>query len=200
MGATSGELNARIQTSSSVIEELAAELSKNVAELKDAAKVRAKEEAIFLAGEKKLEYSVNTITCVLTSTVRYPESGSTSPIYKVIVLIDDLAAKVTADGEAEAKAYHDYFEWCDATAAETQNEITSATSKKAKLEATIGELSASIDTSSSEIDKLAAALGKSDAELKDATKVRAKEEAIFLAGEKELEDTVNTLDRAIGII
>jgi len=39
-----------------------------------------------------------------------------NPMASVLQLLDELAAKMTKDGEAEAKAYQEYVEWCDDTA------------------------------------------------------------------------------------
>jgi len=128
------------------------------------------------------------------------QAAESNPLGKVIQLLDELAAKVTADGVAEEKAYADYFEWCDETAANTANEVKTAKSQKAKLEAEIAELTASIETSTSKIEELAGSIAQASAELKDATTVRHKEEAEFLAGEKELVETIDTIDRAVGII
>lgn len=36
-----------------------------------------------------------------------------NPLGKVIQLMDDLSAKVVAEGEAAAKAFGEYKEWCD---------------------------------------------------------------------------------------
>jgi chromosome segregation ATPase len=123
-----------------------------------------------------------------------------NPLGKVIQLMDELAAKVTADGEAEANAYRDYVAWCDNAAANTRNDIKTNTAKKEKLEAKIGELSANIEAGTAKIEELAGAISKATSELDDATAVREKEAAEFAASEKELVETVDTLDRAIGIL
>jgi hypothetical protein len=46
-------------------------------------------------------------------------ASDANPMDKVFELMDDCAAKVKADGEAEAKAYKEYFDWCDDTAKNT---------------------------------------------------------------------------------
>ena len=35
-----------------------------------------------------------------------------NPLGKVMELMDTLAAKITAEGDAEAKAFKEYFAWC----------------------------------------------------------------------------------------
>jgi len=123
-----------------------------------------------------------------------------NPLSKVIELMDALSAKVTAEGEAEAKAFKEYVEWCDDAAANLANEIKTGTSSKEELEAAIGKASADIEASTAKIEELSAAIASDEAELKDATAVREEEVATFEASEKELVDAIDTLDRAVGIL
>jgi len=125
---------------------------------------------------------------------------ATNPMAKVIELMDECAAKVTADGEAEAKAYKEYFEWCDDVAKNSQFEIKTAKANKDKLEAQIGELDASIGDSNTQIEKLTGSIAADEKELEEATAIREKEAADFAAAEGELMDDVDTLDRAIAIL
>eukprot|EP00429_Kryptoperidinium_foliaceum_P016343 CAMPEP_0176039240 /NCGR_PEP_ID=MMETSP0120_2-20121206/19451_1 /TAXON_ID=160619 /ORGANISM="Kryptoperidinium foliaceum, Strain CCMP 1326" /LENGTH=188 /DNA_ID=CAMNT_0017372635 /DNA_START=59 /DNA_END=622 /DNA_ORIENTATION=+ len=67
------------------------------------------------------------------------------PLGTVLSLIDELQAKTIKEGEAEAKAYAAYFEWCDDTAKNGEHAVKTATDQKAKLEAKIGELTSNID-------------------------------------------------------
>merc|ERR1719296_658578 len=123
-----------------------------------------------------------------------------NPMGKVLQLIDELAAKITKDGEAENKAYNEYVEWCDDTAKNTGFAIRTAESAKADLEAKIGELTGNIAASGSAIEDLAAAIAKGEEELADATTVRNKEAADFAASDAELAESIDTLGRAIGIL
>jgi len=127
-------------------------------------------------------------------------ASDANPMDKVMELMDDCAAKVKADGEAEAKAYKEYFEWCDDTAKNTQFEIKTHTSEKEELEATIGEETANIAASTTKIEELSAAIASDTAELKEATGIRGKEAADFAKSEAELVDTVDTLERAVAIL
>jgi len=127
-------------------------------------------------------------------------ASDANPMDKVFELMDDCAAKVKADGEAEAKAYKEYFEWCDDTAKNTQFEIKTHTSEKEDLEATIGEETANIQASTTKIEELSAAIASDTAELKEATGIREKEAADFAKSEAELVDTVDTLERAVAIL
>jgi len=133
-------------------------------------------------------------------TVGFAEQEVTNPLSKVIDLLKDLSAKVTADGEAEAKAYKEYFEWCDDAAANSKYAIETASKSKAKLEAKIAQLGADIDTGVAKIEDLASAIATNSADLKSATAIRVKEAADFAKAESELVDSVDTLSRAIAIL
>jgi chromosome segregation ATPase len=136
----------------------------------------------------------------LLAYVNVAAATDENPLGKVIQLMDELSAKVVADGEAEAKAYKEYVAWCDNAAANTRNDIKTNSANKAKLEANIGEFTANIEAGTTKIEELAGAISQASSELKDATAVRDKEAAEFAVSEKELVDTVDTLDRAISIL
>jgi len=123
-----------------------------------------------------------------------------NPLGQVFDLMDSLSAKITAEGEAEAKAYKEYVEWCDDAAANVKNEIKTATSKKEELEATIAKATDDSSSSASKVEDLAASISGDESELREATTVREKEAADFAASEAELVDSIDTLGRAITII
>jgi len=127
-------------------------------------------------------------------------AADSNPMSKVIELMDGLAAKVTADGEAAAATYKEYFEWCDDSAKNTQFAIKTATSEKEELEAKIAELAAKIETSTAKIEDLSGSIASDEKELKEAMAIREKELAEFQKSEAELVDTVDTLSRAVGIL
>merc|ERR1719451_122706 len=123
-----------------------------------------------------------------------------NPLGKGFELMSALEAKIIKEGEAEAKAFKEFFEWCDSASQNLNNEIKTGKKNQEKLTAKISELTSDIQVADSKIEELSAAISTNDAELKDATAIRDKEHADFVASEKELVETVDTLDRAISII
>jgi hypothetical protein len=123
-----------------------------------------------------------------------------NPLSTVFSLMDELTAKVTAQGEKEAKAYKEYVEWCDDAAANVKYDLKTATSKKEELEASIVKSTDDATASASQIEDLAGAIAADSSELKQATTIREKESADFAASESELVESVDTLGRAISII
>merc|ERR1719420_2469659 len=101
-------------------------------------------------------------------------------------MMSDLQQKVIKEGEASQKIYDEFAEWCEEESKNLQFEIKTGKAEAEELTATIDELSASIATD--------------EADLAAATKIREKENADFLAVEADLVDTVDALERAIGIL
>jgi chromosome segregation ATPase len=127
-------------------------------------------------------------------------SAASNPLGEVLALMDDLSAKVTKDGEDEAKAYKEYFEWCDEVATNNKHETQTASASKDSLEASIKELSANIEAAETKIGTLASDISTNSADLKAATAIREKESTDFAESEKELVSVIDTLGRAVTIL
>jgi len=125
---------------------------------------------------------------------------SVSPVQKVLTLLDNLEAKIVKDGEAEQKAYVAYVDWCQNGAKEKEYEIKTAKASIEDLGATIEKAKSDIVALSSKVEDLGASISANDADLKAATTIREKELKEFVATQKELDDAINTLERAINIL
>merc|ERR1719359_164123 len=97
------------------------------------------------------------VTLLLAGT-QVASGVNSNPLGTVLQLMDSLAAKITAEGEAEAKAYKEYVEWCDDAAANVKYEIKTAAAKKEQLEATIAKATDDSSSSASKVEELAAAI------------------------------------------
>merc|ERR1719378_1509887 len=100
-----------------------------------------------------------------------------NPLGKGFELMNALEAKIIKEGEAEAKAFKEFFEWCDSASQNLNNEIKTGKKSQEKLTAKIAELTSDIEVATSKIEDLAAALSKNEADLSDATSIRDKEHA-----------------------
>merc|ERR1719379_1905365 len=142
-----------------------------------------------------------SVVCVLLF-VGAPSASAANmdPLGKVFQLMADLEAKITKEGEEEAKAFNEYVEWCDDAAANLHNEIKTGTKKQEELTATISKCKADIEANNVKIEELSGSISADEKELKEATAIRNKERATFEASEKELVDAIDTLDRAVGIL
>merc|ERR1719326_2075032 len=106
---------------------------------------------------------------VLATAAVAVTAEASNPMSMVLDLMDETAAKIKADGEKEAKAFKEYFEWCDDVAKNTNFEIKTAKSAKEKLEAKIGQLTSDISVGTSKIEDLTAAIAAAEKELAEAT-------------------------------
>eukprot|EP00928_Gymnodinium_smaydae_P046710 TRINITY_DN31133_c0_g1_i1.p1 TRINITY_DN31133_c0_g1~~TRINITY_DN31133_c0_g1_i1.p1 ORF type:complete len:724 (+),score=240.09 TRINITY_DN31133_c0_g1_i1:57-2174(+) len=125
---------------------------------------------------------------------------SVSPIQKVLQLLSDLEFKVQNDGQAEQKLFDQYVEWCKTGAKDKEYEIKTAKSNIEDLQATIGKADSDIATFSAKVEDLGAAISTNSNDLKAATEIREKEHKEFTAVEKELVDSIDTLERAINVL
>merc|ERR1719478_3527 len=91
---------------------------------------------------------------------------TSNPLGKVFELMDSLAAKITAEGDAEAKAFKEYFAWCDDASANLHNEIKTGAKKQEDLEAAISKAAAEIEACSQKIEDLSGSISADEKELK----------------------------------
>jgi len=123
-----------------------------------------------------------------------------APIDKVITLIGELEQKIIVEGEDSHKVYAEFAEWCEDTSKNVMYEIKTGKSDVASLKASIAKESSNIDAQTAKVEELASAVATDEADLKAATEIRDKEATDFAAKEKDLVETIDTLERAIGII
>merc|ERR1719493_308014 len=129
-----------------------------------------------------------------------PQASDTSPITKVIELMSEMQAKIISEGEEAHTIYTEFAEMCEERSKSLAFEIKTQKAEVAELKATIDEetaLGASLDT---KVGELSESIATDEADLKAATEIRAKENADFLAEEKELAEVTDALQRAIGIL
>jgi len=127
-------------------------------------------------------------------------SSTVTPVSKVLQLLGDLEQKVIGEGEAAQKTYLELTEFCEERSAHLQFGIKTAKGEKADLEAVIEEEAAIIGSLEEKIGELAASAKTDESDLKSATGIRKKESSVFQGEEKELTETIDTLQRAIGIL
>jgi len=146
---------------------------------------------------KSMQFAVVCVSLIAMVDAGQAESN---PLGKVYELMAALEAKIVKEGETEAKAFKEFFEWCDDASKNINYDIKTGKTSQEKLTAKIAELSSEIEVGESKIEELASAIATNEGELKDARAIRVKEAADFAVSEKELVDTADTLDRAISII
>jgi hypothetical protein len=127
-------------------------------------------------------------------------AAEVSPVQKVIQLLDDLKGKVAADLATDSKLMDEYDAWCDKEANSKEDAITSSKRTISDLEATITDAKATILSLTSSIDELSMKVASDESELASAKSIRDDEHAVFLASEKELSETVDSLERSVSVV
>jgi hypothetical protein len=127
-------------------------------------------------------------------------SAELGPIQKVIQLVDELQAKVIAEGDSSQVAYEEFVDWCGKQAIETKHAIEDATESRETLTATIETAEANIEELTAEIADLTGSISRQEAEYAEAKENRKTEHEDFLARDADLGETVSMLTRASAVL
>jgi len=146
-----------------------------------------------------MQLSVVLLCAALGAEVRRARA-ETSPLAKVVELLDSLAAKVSQDGAVEDKQYRRFTEWCEDEATSRKYEIENAQAKAETLAAAIEKEASNIGVASATIEELGAEVTQNQKDLDAATEIRKREKADFEAKDAELAQTIDEIGRAIGIL
>merc|ERR1719395_507042 len=138
-------------------------------------------------------------TALVTSNTASGQD-QTNPVAKVIEMLGDLQQKIIKEGEVAQKEYDEFAEWCEEESKNLQFEIKTGKSQAEELTATIEKAVSDIKAGEEAIEELAKKIATAEDDLKAATEIRDKEHSDFLAVEADLVDTVDALERAIGIL
>ena len=115
-------------------------------------------------------------------------------------MMSDLQQKIIKEGEAAQKIYDEFAEWCEEESKTLGFEIKTGKAEAEDLNAVIEKAKADISQLDEKIEALTADLATDEADVKAATDIREKEHGLFVTEEGELVDTVDILERAIGIL
>jgi len=135
-----------------------------------------------------------------TLSAEFQAQIQTNPIEKVIEMMSELQQKIIKEGEAAQKVYDEFAEWCEEESKNLQFEIKTGKSEAEDLQSTIDKMVSDIKAGEEAIAELAKKIATAEDDLKAATEIRDKEHSDFLAVEADLVDTVDALERAIGIL
>merc|ERR1719359_1811728 len=141
-----------------------------------------------------------TVLCSAALVQASTLSAQTNPIEKVIEMMSELQQKIIKEGEAAQKVYDEFAEWCEEESKNLQFEIKTGKSEAEEQQSTIDKAVSDIKAGEEAVEELAKKIATAEADLKAATEIRDKEHSDFLAVEADLVDTVDALERAIGIL
>jgi hypothetical protein len=141
---------------------------------------------------------MKTIPCLVLATGVVADQAN--PIEKIVQMMGDLQAKIIGEGEEAQKVYEEFAEWCEDSSKDLGFEIKTAKGEVADLKATIDKETARSEKLDTKIGELGADIATDEADLKAATEIREKENAVFVAEQKELSTVIDMLQRAIAVL
>jgi len=123
-----------------------------------------------------------------------------SPVTKVVELIQDLKAKITAEGKAEQKTYDKFACWCEKTTATKATSIEEAKTSIEKLSEKVLDLKGSTGKLTAEVAGLNKDIAANNQAQKEATEIREKETADYHTAKDNLEAAIGALEGAIEVL
>jgi len=125
------------------------------------------------------------------------QTENDSPVTKVVELIKALKEKIEADGRNEQAVFDKFACWCEETTDRKAQAITSAMEEIKRLGVMVLSLKGTVATRDFEMTELKGLIRDNDKSQEEATMMREKANAAFVAEKAEMEDTIGALERGI---
>jgi hypothetical protein len=128
------------------------------------------------------------------------QAARETPVTKVVGLINEMKAKIEADGKAEQKVYDKFACWCEKTTARKAGAIEEAKTSIEELSQRVLMLKGKTATLKAEIAQLEKDVAGNIDGTKEATSIRERETADYSTQRTDLEAAIGALERAVGIL
>jgi len=138
--------------------------------------------------------------CVLLCLVAATQGAKVTPLEKVIGLLKDLSAKVTAEGKKEAAQYDKFACFCKEQADDKLYAIEKSDAKIADLKAEIKMLNSAISKLNGEISDLSKQISKLEGEIKRKTDKRNKEHDAYQVKATDMNEAIDACGAAIAAL
>jgi len=126
--------------------------------------------------------------------------SKTSPIKRVVGLLQKMKAELEAEASKEAEMYDKMVCWCETNEKEKTKAISDAEAKDGELSSEIEARAAKFGEQSTEIARLKRQISEDTSALKKATAIREKSASEFSSTEKELMQSVTNVNNAINVL
>jgi len=127
-----------------------------------------------------------------------PEKGY--PVSKVVQLLSDMKAQLEKEQDMDEEVYEKLACWCRTNDQEKTKSIADAQARISDLTATIEKTGALSETLQVEVTALEKEIAKNQKSLEVATALRQKQLASFVAEEKEMVQSIQSLKAAIVVL
>lgn len=127
-------------------------------------------------------------------------SASSSPITKVLELLGDMQAKVKKEASEAEETVKEQDLFCERRASDLGYSIQTNKNAKEELEARISKAEGKIETVGESVEEALSGIQANEANLESATNLRSKEKAQFVAAQKDLMDTMESMKKAVRVL
>mmetsp|Transcript_4865 Transcript_4865/g.10705 ORF Transcript_4865/g.10705 Transcript_4865/m.10705 type:complete len:701 (+) Transcript_4865:90-2192(+) len=127
-------------------------------------------------------------------------ANASSPVTRVVTLLNELKAKIEADGKGEQKIYDKFACWCEKTTARKAKDIADAKEHIEELSVEIQKRKGQLGSLTAELAQLKKDLASNKASQKEATSLRGKENAEYQQTKNEMEEAIGALEKAINAL
>jgi len=160
---------------------------------------------LFVELQLKVQGSVPTMkthSAILSvgSIVGLASARDDDAVSKVVTLLEEMQARIEADGEDEQKIYDKYACWCETTTSKKAQAITDVREELKTLGTTILQLKGKIATRATEIKELIGDIKDNEEAQETATGIRTKENAAFMAEKSETQQAIAALEKAMTVL
>eukprot|EP00933_Yihiella_yeosuensis_P060815 TRINITY_DN6360_c1_g3_i1.p1 TRINITY_DN6360_c1_g3~~TRINITY_DN6360_c1_g3_i1.p1 ORF type:complete len:769 (+),score=272.59 TRINITY_DN6360_c1_g3_i1:155-2461(+) len=142
-------------------------------------------------------------TLAATAAASSVDPKQSSAVGKVIEMMEDLKAKVEAEGVAETKAYKKYERFCTETSEEKEQEIEENKKTKQKLKATIDNGESEMvnqEDAISAVGGFQQTIAELEQNIQEDVKTRNNEKKAYAAADREFGDAIIGLDKAVAAV
>jgi hypothetical protein len=137
---------------------------------------------------------------LLSANQKQKVHADVTPVEKVIAMVEELQAKVSAEGKAEATTYDAFACFCKSKTDEKIKAISEEEQTLSDLQSEIKKLSSKRDQLDQDIQDLTEEIADHEHFLATAEDIRKEERATFEASDLDLEKSVHQLDVAVNML
>jgi len=131
---------------------------------------------------------------------QHEASGRVNPIRRVVTLLQDMQAKVTAQGAAEKELYEKFVCYCRTGTGDLEGSIDAANTKIPQVESALAQAEAQLKQLEGDLAKHKADRADAKAAMASATALREKEAAAYAKESGDLTTNIAALEKAIKVL
>lgn len=147
--------------------------------------------------------SVSLLACgllLVTNAAAYTLVTKVTPVQKVLQMMGEMKVKSEKMKESEASTFREYANWAGGQKQELGFEIKTGKSEVEKLTSFITSADLDVEKLGKEITKMNGEVDRMTGEIDEATKLRQKENGLYVTTQEDLAESVDAIARATDVV